>query len=482
MSMLCRDEGGWAVPIGWVVLALVVGVAVVQPLISSDNWSYHLPFASRLWGIGDGFELGPISAERWLGYPKAWHWLMGLFWAASGSLRAVILPQMLLVLVFLFYVHRVLGVSTPLLVVGLFASPMLLIHFQSVYLDLPVGLCLATGFLELLDMVQSAREDEHGRVRPWAAIFAIVLLGLAGNIKYQGMIGVILVVGIAAGFALLAPRIGKRQRAMLLAVMTMAVLVAGLSLLSNAIRLGQPLYPMEVKMFGRVLLPGPESPSMDGGQPTYLLGSREISLPEPANYVLSLTELDWTMRGVPPWYNIDAYAGHLPQRGAPSRTGGLGAIFVLFQLALLVVQLVRWRSLADGRQRMLVLGSVILLVLAAFLPRSHELRYWLVVPLVLVVVNLRYLALLRWPAIGSAALVVLMGYSFVVTAMSPGSYMLNRGPVSQAGLRAVVPVPVAEALARTGRYCDDKEPLIFLYSSAVTGVPGHLFRNMAECQ
>jgi hypothetical protein len=71
--------------------------------------------------------------------------------------------------------------------------------------------------------------------------------------------------------------------------------------------LRQFLFPIEIRLFGKTVFSGPESPEVDARYPTYLLiGSREVSLPEPINLFLSATETDWTMRGVAPWYNIDS--------------------------------------------------------------------------------------------------------------------------------------------------------------------------------
>ena len=276
---------GGVATLGWAALALVVGMALVRPLIPFDGWLYHLPFAAKLWDLpgAAAFGMEAQAVERWAGYPRAWHWLMGLAWWATDSLRAVIVPQLVLVGLFLAYLRRAHGIAPPLMALGLLASPMLLIHVQATYLDLPAGLCLALGFLVLLDMLAAARGPD-GTVRRASAALAIAAIGLAGNIKYQGTLGAFLVLAIAGGMAAVMSRIAARRRLALLAVMAAAGLAASLSLVGNAIRYGQPLYPMDVKLLGLTVSAGPESPEEDANPPAYLLaGSQLVRLPGPWN-------------------------------------------------------------------------------------------------------------------------------------------------------------------------------------------------------
>ena len=473
-----------ALLLGWMALGIVVAAGLAWPLIAFDDWWYHFVFAAKLWGIGgpDSFVMDARTTARWEGLPKAWHWLMGAAWAIAGSLRAVIVPQMLLLVAFLFQVRRLLGVPVPFAALGLVASPMLLIHSQAIYIDLPVGLCLAAAFLSLLVSIDHARSAGWPMGAGQAALGAAAL-GLAGNTKFQGTIGAMLVFAIAATLALAVPGIAARRRLLLVAVMSAGLALACATLLANAWRFGNPVYPFDVRTDSRVLLAGVESSDTDDDRPIYLLqGSRELHLPGPLNFVLSLTELDWTMRGVAPWYNIDAYSGALARRGPPSRTGGLGAVFVLVNLGLLAWQAARRRSLADSRQRILVLGAVLLLVGTAFLPRAYELRYWLVVPLVMAAVNLRFLAGLGWPRWSRAGLLTLAAHGVALSLLSPRSQLLARPPVAQADLRAAMPLHVAEALAQRGHFCDPDDRELFRYSFAITGLPGRVSRREEDCR
>lgn len=463
----------------------IAGVTLLyHPLIPYDSWWYHLPFAARQWGLAgaSGFTFDPILQERWLGFPKAWTFLQGLGWSVLGSIRGVVLPQLLLVALFLWFLNRTYGLTAGWIALGLFASPLLLIHFQATYLDLPVGLCIAIGLLALLDIIDAAR-GARGQVLRIQACIAVASIGLAGNIKYHGLVAAGLAVTVAGLMALLTPGIAPRRRLAIVGVSALAMMVASLSPTWNVIRTGNPLYPMTVTILGKTLLTGTESPDMDASPPTYLLvGERDFQFPGPVNHVLSLTELDWTMRGVAAWYNIDGFSGRLPRRGAPSRTGGLGQTFVLFHLGLLVWQIMRWRVEQDTRQRILIVGTCALLVGLAIVPRAHELRYWLAGPLVLVVVNLRYVAALGWPTPMRLALAGLCCLGIALAVLSPRSEIVVRRPVDPAAIRAEMPPHIREALQRDGRFCDADDDLLFRFGEAVSGVPGRLSRNPSDCR
>jgi hypothetical protein len=134
--------------IAWALLAVCTLAALTRPLIAYDNWWYHLPFSSYLFNIGHGaasFHLDPLLSARWLGFPKAWEWVQGLAWFVSGSLYAVIVPQLILAAAYFYCVCRTQRIPAAWLILGFFASPMLLIHFEGVYTDLPAAFCIAIG-------------------------------------------------------------------------------------------------------------------------------------------------------------------------------------------------------------------------------------------------------------------------------------------------------------------------------------------------
>jgi len=471
--------------VAWAVLVIGTLLALIRPLIPYDSWWYHLPFSSYLFDIGGGpasFRFDSLVTERWLGFPKAWEWVGGFAWAVSGSLHAVIIPQIILCFAYFYYLSRAMVVPIAWLILGFFASPMLLIHFEAIYGDLPAALCIALGFFLLLEVATYARIPD--RPFPWIrAACAVVALGLAGNIKYQAFLAGMCVTAIVAVLCLGASGTPRRSRAFLLIVLMSANALASTTILMNYVRYGNPFYPLSVSLFGRSLFTGPESPELGATYPTYLLaGSHEVSFPEPVNFILSATELDWTMRGVAPWYNIDSVTGWTPRRGAPSRTGGWGGVLVLLSASLLTLQACRLRRETDRHQRLLVIAALSLVVLTACMPRSHELRYWLYLPLVVLPVTLRFLSRTRYREVVPGVLTALMAYGVIQAVLSPKSELLTPHAVSMATLRTAVPPAIAQVLRETGRYCDPANDGLFRYSQAVTGVHGLLSRDAKDCQ
>jgi hypothetical protein len=495
-----------------IAIVLLVGCSILalgRPFIPWDSWWYHLPFSSRLWNIGGGaesFHLSPLITARWLGYPKTWEWVQGFAWAITGTLYAIIVPQLLLCAAYFAYISRAHRIPLSWVIFAFFASPMLFIHFQATYLDLPAAICVALGFFLLFDLLEDVRTPD--RRFPWLKGAAcIASMGLAGNIKFQALLAVLCVCGIVGVVYLFARDIAVRLRASLLAVLVIAALAAGLSAFRNGVVLGNPVYPLAIKVHDTLLFDGPETPDGDAHYPDYRFTSaRLISLPLPINFILSATELDWTLRGIPSWYNIDSSAGmSFPQRGtAGSRTGGWGGLFFITNACLLLFQLLRLRHEPDRTQRLLVVSTLLLLAATSAFPRSHELRYWLYVPLVLIPVNLRYLSRHYRGAPVTAALAFLMAYGVIHTLASPNSDLYSRRTVSVAQSRAQTPPEIAHALQSMGRYCyptdvssllpeglvADSSPFrnrsaidsaIFRYSSAVTDLPGFISGVAADC-
>lgn len=469
-------------------LLLLTSLAIIRPIIPYDSWWYHLPFSSFIWEIGGGeqsFRLDDFLYQRWKGFPLIWETIQGAFWRATGSVRSIIIPQILFCLSYFAYVRYALGVPFAWVIIGFFACPMLLVHFEATQNDLASGLGVTLMFFGLSLLVADARSGRPGW--SWARVIGVVTMAaVAGNTKYQGLIACLAVTVVILFYCLTMPQLRARFRLEIMALLVLANLAAGAAATQNLMLHGNPFYPVEVRVFGHVVFEGPELPSLGAEPPSYLLSeSREISLPSPLNFVLSATELDWTLRGVAPWYNIDAVSGRSPRRGPPSRTGGWGGIYVLLNLGLLTAQVMRVKMLADDRQKVLVVGAVLLTIVTACLPRAHELRYWLYIPLILMPVNLRFLYR-RWGRDNVPIQACLFGiaiYGMALAFLSPKSgLLLNTSlPVYGEGGRHGAPPELVESLSRTGQFCLPFDEFLFRYSAAVTGLPGTLSRNIRDC-
>jgi hypothetical protein len=128
------------------------------------------------------------------------------------------------------------------------------------------------------------------------------------------------------------------------------------------------------------------------------------------------------------------------------------------------VQAWRLRREPDLQQRLLVMCAVLAVLVTAFMPRAHELRYWLYVPLLVLPVNLRYLSRSPYRPIVPGALVALMAYGVAQAVLSPESDLLTARRLSMAALRADMPQQVTQSLRATGRYCDPADDWLFRFS------------------
>jgi hypothetical protein len=267
-------------------------------------------------------------------------------------------------------------------------------------------------------------------------------------------------------------------------VLALANFAASAWLIRNELQFANPFYPLRIVIAGKTEFRGPEDPYIHANPPDYLLyGSTSMKFPEPVNFMLSATELDWTMRGVAPWYDIGSVTGNSPRRGGPSRTGGWGGLFVLINAGLLGTQLFRLRRRpTDALQHLLARDTALLTAVVACLPQAHELRYWLFLPLVLIPVNLRFLCLWDRQARFAPLLVAVTLYGMATAVLSPKSGLLEPRLQSQHQRQLDIPPEVRRALASTGWYCSANDDLVFRFSSAATGVTGTVSRNVDDCQ
>jgi hypothetical protein len=324
-------------------------LAAARPILVYDNWWYHLPFASYIWNIGGGkssFILDPLSQERWRGFPKLWEFVQGLCWYVTGSLNAIVVPQIAMFAAYLYYASRTFEVPAGYVILACFSSPLLLIEYESAYLDLAVGIAVALAFFVLTDLVADAREAPIWRPWPRAAA-TIGLFALAGNIKYQGVFACLAVSAVIGIDCLILGRLTTARRCVLVMILLAANLSANTWTIANELQFGNPLYPLRVTVSGRTVFNGPEMPDLAATPPVYrFYNDTNIEFPGPISFILSASEFDWAMRGVVPWYGTVGLAGDKPLRGGPSRTGGWGGLFVLANIWLLCTQLWTWDGYA----------------------------------------------------------------------------------------------------------------------------------------
>ena len=369
------------------VLALVVVCSVTRPLFYWDAWAYHLPFSALLLDLGGSranFILAPELAVRYAGFPMAAELIQAALWKVSGTINTTTLVNSVSLAAFVLTCGRALRASLPVLVFGTLAVPMVALHSISSYVDLFVGSALGFQVLAAVRLHALARRRERPRWAGWCAVY-VVSAALAGNAKVTGPVisASITVFLLAVLFYGRSTFLSKPVKT-IVAVVAVAALASGATASKNLYEFGNPLYPFDTTIAG-VHLTGPEGEYRN--YPDYSAGLGPLA--RPVNWALSISEIDWWVRGVEPKYTLDSATGDFPQRYGTARTGGYGGALIVASLALagwLAVRARRRDPVAFRERRFLLALFGFVTLVTACMPQSHELRYYLHWPLLLMVV------------------------------------------------------------------------------------------------
>ncbi len=331
-----------------------------------DSPYYHLPFAARLGGVvgPEAYVFSPVNDARYRGFPLLAELLQGLLFRVTGRPEAANLVAWASVPALAGYVSWRLRVPFGLAVFALLAVPLVQTHATSAYVDLPANVAATLLLLEGLALV--------GEKRPPSAAALVRALGFAAfaaHMRFQLVPTVALGLGLCALASL--RRRGRRGRLLLLAAG--APLVFG-KLLTNLVWLGNPVYPVELRVLGHAL---PFAETAYASSPDHL-----ASASRGVRFVHSIFELSSPPLGDPSRWTVDQYA---PPGSAAYRMGGFFGAYVALHLLLFVALAWRDRS-GQARRRAAVFAALSVLVAQA--PQSHELRYYMVWMLVLVSLNL----------------------------------------------------------------------------------------------
>ncbi|MGE5757017.1 MAG: 4-amino-4-deoxy-L-arabinose transferase [Planctomycetaceae bacterium] len=259
--------------VGLVVWAsLILGVrSLVGPVkVVSDGPIYHLYFAARWWKAGRLFLVAAPFGESAATYFPAvgdlsFAWLM-VGWGGDRLAKVGQAPYLLAAALAALGLARRLGagVGAAAVAVAWFvgSTPLLLFNFEAnVDSVLVAGYLLAAYFF-----LRYALGD--------GAAGTLALGGLAAGgalgTKPTGVVFVPVLLALAGRAALVREgSIGRKARALLLLAATPMVM-AGYWYGRNALLTGNPLYPLQVRGLGRVVLPGWFGPDAMRLSPFYL--------------------------------------------------------------------------------------------------------------------------------------------------------------------------------------------------------------------
>ena len=371
------------------VLLLLRAVLTADPYF--DSFAYHLPFAARLAGLCPEtcYRMGDYLEAAYEGFPKLFHRLQGFIWKITGFAQAVDVLNVGALLMFCLFLRRWFRVPIAWAFCALLAVPLIQIHATSTYVDLPVNLAAAAAILALMVLVRAPETFDWPKL-----ILLIGCLAFAANSKPQ-MIGVAVpLIALFGVFAIVSLWSGDRVGPFrpgrigswigLACLLLLAGASVGAKLLDNAIAHGNPFYPVRLAMLGMVL-DGP----MDTLETTEgSLAEAWRTFPPPLRWLISVLEIGAYGYREVPWTFDQGYCETSLTWTDCWRpiTGSfhMGGYFVPYVLSLVVFLGWQLASKAVRNPRTVMatfLGSTLL---AAFLPRSHELRYYMFWVIVLV--------------------------------------------------------------------------------------------------
>jgi len=350
------------------------------------------------------------------------------------------------VAVYALFLRRVFDVPLRVSTVALMAIPLVHTHATSCYVDLPANVGAAVLLMSAWRIWCSPEEPS------WQLV-ACALAGaaVAANTRFQLNPIVALVLAALAPRALSAVKSAPDRRALA----KRAALVAALPIvfatpLKNLVRHGNPVYPVRLS-FGGVTLPGFED--------SYAFAPPHLaSAPAPVRFAHSLLEIGIRPLADSSRWTIDQW---MPSDSTGARLGGFFGAYVVLHVALLA-----WLGFKDAPgARRAALGFAGLTFVTAFMPQSHELRYYLYWMLVLVSVNLVLLGRARAPFAGVACAAALA----VVVGVTRGGYLYPTGSSFPELLQKKVAVSVLAGIADGERICLNREPWTALYAAPFHG-------------
>lgn len=307
-----------------------------------DVWYYHVPFAGRLGGLLDArsFTFSAENQARYEGFPLLGEFLQGVLWRLTGHVAAtnlVSVGSLFALPIFLWRMHRV---PPHISFLAFLAIPLVQIHATSSYVDLPANACVTM----LVLCVHRAWREPSVLTRRFL-VGAATLAAVAANMKFQ----LVPIVGVASlALAVLALRRDRK----LWPVLALAAPLVLATPIKNAVVHRNPVWP--------VALAGlPYAERAYASSPAHLESSWA-----PTRFVRSVLEVDSRPVASHERWSIDQWT---PPSEPAYRMGGYFGAYVVVALAAL--------GLSRRRDLGVVFGGVT--VVAAFVPQSHELRYYM---------------------------------------------------------------------------------------------------------
>lgn len=458
-------------------IALSLAALAILWLLAARGWSvmdrawdatgYHLPYAARLAGLCDRncLQFFDTLEIRYASFPLAVEFLQGWLWRLTGRVEAANLVSLAALCALILFLRLARGVSLRWALLALTAIPFVQMMASSVYIDLTTNALATIGILTVFGLVVEPERTGDGEILAFCAALAVL-----GNAKLQmAPLAAMLFVGFLALAATTATqRPGRLFRPDRPLAFALSALILGAltfaSLARNAFLFGNPLYPVDIVMFGRQILVGVEPPVSNLSVPAYL----ETAHPA-LRWAMSVLEVSaFDGRNVP--YVIDQ--GNVAKNLPSFRMGGYFAPYVLLCLWFAGQAMAR----LERRGAKIFALFMALTLATALMPAAHELRYYLYWMLTLASLNLMFYASPRYDAMARGDLARAFKASVCaclmsVVALTGGHYM--RAPAGESFADAArdggFAARVRDHIAPGAAVCVDQVEMAFYYSSFLYG-------------
>ncbi|MCA9799650.1 MAG: hypothetical protein KC474_08860, partial [Cyanobacteria bacterium HKST-UBA04] len=366
---------------------VAIGVLVILGLKSAleldrwfDTWSYHLPFAARLWGIVGPDQFDFQHRTSWFaGFTKLGHWLEGGVWALTGRASTASLVSYFSFVALVMASARLLRLSFAMVCFAFLNVPLLGYLIRVTSNDLLDNMFATLMILCAMRWYWCTGKETQAPGTRLYWLGAVVVLGaLATYTKFQ-MVPVVVftLTAVACRAVYVAWRdLGNGWaflRWIVLKLLPISMAVFGLVFFFNLKNmvvyahtpyLSNPFYPITLEGMG-LYVPGVVS----GDFRNYLAPDHLETMPQPYLWGISMLR-DWG--GLNPWH---LKSGVL---------GGYGLIYLTFHLVWFMVNAL-WSTCTHKKTYVAVM--LVLTLTTPFLPNAFVLRYYLYWFILLILFN-----------------------------------------------------------------------------------------------
>ena len=330
--------------------------AIIDLDANYDVGWYHLPFAARIWGIvpEQAYIAEKLIEYRYDGFPLLAHFFQGLLWKVTGRIQATNLVGYFSLIIYFLLLRKYFRVPLYLSVIAVFTIPTVLTHAATSFVDLPGNVALSMLMMMVYLLFKESRLPSRQEL-----LIAVLSAAAAANIKPQLQPIVFLVYCTAViRLVWLYFKYTNNQRKLWLTVplaMLASILIFATPI-KNVALYGNPFYPIKIEVAG-IVLNHKLTPE------TYSEGNR------PQKWLQSILEINTPQWTADQWNQGDERYF--------DRAGGFFGVYVIFNLLLLLAFSINERlSSFKSRQAITALVIVLLMsVVTANFPQSHELRY-----------------------------------------------------------------------------------------------------------